>query len=131
MFLDFFLLLKNDGIPVTIREYLTFLEALDKDVVEYSVDDFYFLSRTSLIKHIARLLRKTSGNWMSGLFWYSIWPKNIPARINNNTSGSLSRLLTQEQSTPIKSSTAIAVVMMSASCMCPQNFCAFINFRHH
>ncbi|MEE8298108.1 MAG: VWA domain-containing protein [Thermodesulfobacteriota bacterium] len=51
MFLDFFLLLKNDGIPVTIREYLTFLEALDKDVVEYSVDDFYFLSRTSLIKH--------------------------------------------------------------------------------
>ena len=51
MFLDFFLLLKNDGIPVTIREYLTFLEALDKDVVEYSVDDFYFLGRTSLIKH--------------------------------------------------------------------------------
>ncbi|MCK5391081.1 MAG: VWA domain-containing protein [Deltaproteobacteria bacterium] len=51
MFLDFFLLLKNDGIPVTIREHLTFLEALDKDVVEYSVDDFYFLSRTSLIKH--------------------------------------------------------------------------------
>ena len=51
MFLDFFLLLKNDGIPVTIREYLTFLEALDKDVVQYSVEDFYFLSRTSLIKH--------------------------------------------------------------------------------
>jgi len=51
MFLDFFLLLKNDGIPVTIREYLTFLEALDKDVVEYSVDDFYYLTRTSLIKH--------------------------------------------------------------------------------
>ncbi len=51
MFLDFFLLLKNDGIPVTIREHLTFLEALDKDVVEYSVDDFYYLSRTSLIKH--------------------------------------------------------------------------------
>lgn len=51
MFLDFFLLLKNDGIPVTIKEYLTLLEALDKDVIEYSVDDFYFLSRSSLIKH--------------------------------------------------------------------------------
>ena len=50
MFLDFFLLLKNDGIPVTIREYLTFLEALDKDVAQYSVEDFYYLSRTSLIK---------------------------------------------------------------------------------
>jgi uncharacterized protein len=51
MFLDFFLLLKNDGIPVTIREYLTFLEALDEGIAEYSVDDFYYLSRTSLIKH--------------------------------------------------------------------------------
>lgn len=51
MFLDFFLLLKNDGIPVTIREYLTFLEALDEGIAEYSVDDFYFLSRTTLIKH--------------------------------------------------------------------------------
>ena len=51
MFLDFFLLLKNDGIPVTIREYLTFLEALDEGIAEYSVDDFYYLSRTSLVKH--------------------------------------------------------------------------------
>lgn len=51
MFLDFFLLLKHDGIPVTIREYLTFLEALDEGIAEYNVDDFYYLSRTSLIKH--------------------------------------------------------------------------------
>ncbi|MCL4245054.1 MAG: VWA domain-containing protein [Candidatus Dadabacteria bacterium] len=51
MFLDFFLLLKNDGIPVTIKEYLTLLEALDEGIAEYSVDDFYYLSRTSLIKH--------------------------------------------------------------------------------
>ncbi|MGE0369408.1 MAG: VWA domain-containing protein [Candidatus Dadabacteria bacterium] len=51
MFLDFFLLLKNDGIPVTIKEYLTLLEALDEGIAEYSVGDFYYLSRTSLIKH--------------------------------------------------------------------------------
>jgi uncharacterized protein with von Willebrand factor type A (vWA) domain len=51
MFLDFFLLLKNDGLPVTIKEYLTFLEALDEGIVEYSVDDFYYLSRSCLIKH--------------------------------------------------------------------------------
>jgi uncharacterized protein len=57
MFLDFFLLLKNDGFPVTIREYLTFLEALDKDVVEYSVDDFYYLCRFSLVKHEHQLDR--------------------------------------------------------------------------
>ncbi len=57
MFLDFFLLLKNDGIPVTIKEYLTLLEALDKDVIDCSVDDFYFLSRASLIKHEQNLDR--------------------------------------------------------------------------
>jgi hypothetical protein len=57
MFLDFFLLLKNDGIPVTIREYLTFLEALDRGIAEYSVDDFYYLSRTSLVKHEQHLDR--------------------------------------------------------------------------
>jgi hypothetical protein len=51
MFLDFFLLLKKDGIPVTIKEYLTFLEALDEGIAEYSVDDFYYLSRASLVKH--------------------------------------------------------------------------------
>lgn len=51
MFLDFFLLLKNDGLPVTLKEYLTLLEALDKDIVECSVDDFYYLSRSVMIKH--------------------------------------------------------------------------------
>ena len=51
MFLDFFLLLKNDGLPVTINEYLTLLEALDSEIVDYSVDDFYYLSRSVLIKH--------------------------------------------------------------------------------
>jgi uncharacterized protein with von Willebrand factor type A (vWA) domain len=51
MFLDFFLLLKNDGLPVTINEYLTLLEALGREIVEYNVDDFYYLSRSVLIKH--------------------------------------------------------------------------------
>jgi uncharacterized protein with von Willebrand factor type A (vWA) domain len=51
MFLDFFLLLKNDGLPVTFKEYLTLLEALDRDVVAYNVDDFYYLARSTLVKH--------------------------------------------------------------------------------
>ncbi|HEX3034127.1 MAG TPA: VWA domain-containing protein [Thermodesulfobacteriota bacterium] len=57
MFLDFFLLLKNDGLPVTIKEYLTLLEALDKDVITYSVDDFYYLCRSIFIKHEEHLDR--------------------------------------------------------------------------
>ena len=50
MFLDFFLLLKNDGFPVTLKEYLTFLEALDRDVIGYDTTDFYYLSRCIMVK---------------------------------------------------------------------------------
>lgn len=69
MFLDFFLLLKNDGLPVTIQEYLTLLEALDKDVVAYSVDDFYYLSRSVLIKHEQYLDRfdRLFGRYFKGI----------------------------------------------------------------
>jgi len=69
MFLDFFLLLKNDGLPVTIKEYLTFLEVLDKDLVDYCVDDFYYLSRSSLIKHEQNLDRFDQ---LFGLFFQGI-----------------------------------------------------------
>ncbi len=51
MFLDFFLLLKNDGLPVSLKEYLLLLESLEKRVVQYSVDDFYYLARTIMVKH--------------------------------------------------------------------------------
>ena len=51
MFVDFFLMLKNHGIPVTLREYLDLLEALDKDLPEYIIDNFYYLSRTVLVKN--------------------------------------------------------------------------------
>ncbi|PKR81684.1 VWA domain-containing protein [Brumimicrobium salinarum] len=50
MFLDFFLLLREKGIPVTLREYLDLLAALDANIAEYNIDDFYFLSRTVLVK---------------------------------------------------------------------------------
>ena len=51
MFLDFFLLLKEEGLPVSIGEYLNLLEALNKRVTAYNIDDFYFLSKTILVKH--------------------------------------------------------------------------------
>jgi uncharacterized protein len=51
MFLDFFLYLKNNKLPVTITEYLTLLEALDKDVVVFDTTDFYYLSKTVFVKN--------------------------------------------------------------------------------
>ncbi|MEM9329883.1 MAG: VWA domain-containing protein [Pseudomonadota bacterium] len=50
MFLPFFLKLKEVKIPVTLREYLVMLEALQKDLVTYDVEAFYYLSRAALVK---------------------------------------------------------------------------------
>jgi len=50
MFQTFFTDLRSAKIPVTIREYLTLLEGLDKDVAGDSVDGFYYLSRAALVK---------------------------------------------------------------------------------
>src|SRR5215217_2242749 len=50
MLIDFFLKLKSHKLPVSIKEYLVLLEALDKKVIGSSVDDFYYLSRIALVK---------------------------------------------------------------------------------
>ncbi|QCI63029.1 vWA domain-containing protein [Phreatobacter stygius] len=50
MFITFFHDLKKAGVPVTVREYLTLMEALDADVIERSPEDFYYLSRATLVK---------------------------------------------------------------------------------
>jgi uncharacterized protein with von Willebrand factor type A (vWA) domain len=50
MLIDFFLHLKTKKLPVSTREFLTLLEALKEHVAENSIDDFYFLARTCLVK---------------------------------------------------------------------------------
>ncbi|MBN9061660.1 MAG: VWA domain-containing protein [Rhizobiales bacterium 65-9] len=50
MFTSFFLDLKKAGLPVTLREYLTLMEAMDADLAEKRVEDFYYLSRAALVK---------------------------------------------------------------------------------
>ncbi len=50
MLIDFFLKLKSHKLPVSIKEYLTLLEAMDKKVIGASIDEFYYLARTALVK---------------------------------------------------------------------------------
>ena len=50
MFVDFFLKLKNAKIPVSINEFLNFLNACNNQVISYDVNAFYYLARTCLIK---------------------------------------------------------------------------------
>lgn len=51
MLTDFFFHLRNNNLKVNLREHLTMLEALDKEVVSYNTEDFYFLSRAIYVKH--------------------------------------------------------------------------------
>ena len=50
MFSSFFLALRQARVPVSLREYLTLLEAMQKRVAAYDLDGFYFLARTTLVK---------------------------------------------------------------------------------
>ena len=50
MFLNLFYELRQANLPVSLREYLTLLEAVDIGLARFSVDDFYYLSRATLVK---------------------------------------------------------------------------------
>jgi uncharacterized protein len=50
MFMRFFTELREAKVPVTLKEYLVLMEAMDKAVIGRSVDDFYYLSRSALVK---------------------------------------------------------------------------------
>jgi hypothetical protein len=50
MFVEFFHQLKSAGVPVTLREYLTLMEAMEHDLAARRVEGFYYLSRAALIK---------------------------------------------------------------------------------
>ncbi|MDI3305529.1 MAG: VWA domain-containing protein [Acetobacteraceae bacterium] len=50
MFATFILALREAGLPASITEYLTLLRAMKEGVAEYSVEDFYYLSRAALVK---------------------------------------------------------------------------------
>jgi len=51
MYTKFFLDLKKFGVPVSIQELLTFLNCLQTNLTEFEIEKFYFLAKTSLVKH--------------------------------------------------------------------------------
>ncbi len=69
MLIDFFFALKNAKIPVTINEFLTLLEALQKNVVGPSMDDFYYVSRLTLVKDEANFDKfdRAFGQYFKGI----------------------------------------------------------------
>jgi hypothetical protein len=80
MFITFFRELKSAGLPVTLKEYLALLEGLQADVAQRRVEDFYFLSRTCLVKDERHLDRfdRVFGHVFKGL---EALPEGIEAEI--------------------------------------------------
>ena len=50
MLINFFYALRNAGVPVSIKELLVLLEALENHLAFGNIDDFYVLSRACLVK---------------------------------------------------------------------------------
>lgn len=50
MLTEFFLRLKEGGLPVSLKEYLTLMEGVKAQLPEYTIDGFYYLSRACLVK---------------------------------------------------------------------------------
>ena len=50
MFSAFFYLLRAKGLDVSLNEWLTLMEALEKDLAHSSLTSFYYLARSILVK---------------------------------------------------------------------------------
>lgn len=102
MLIDFFYTLKAAKLPVSVKEYLSLLEALKADVVgprnpqACSMDDFYFLSRAALVKdekHYDKFDRAFAA-YFKGVDMVADFDKPVPADWLRQE---LERLLSDEQ----------------------------------
>ncbi len=55
MFVNFFLELRHAKVPATLREYLVLIEGMERGCADYSVEHFYYLARTCLVKDESNL----------------------------------------------------------------------------
>ena len=86
MLIDFFYTLRSAKLPISVKEYLTLLEALQAGVVgpnsddAYKIDDFYYLSRTALVKdekHFDKFDRAFAA-YFKGVEMIADFTKDIP-----------------------------------------------------
>jgi len=80
MLIDFFYTLRAAKLPVSVKEYLTLLEALKAGVIGPSVDDFYFLSRATLVKDETQFDKfdQAFGAYFKGVEMLTDFTREIP-----------------------------------------------------
>jgi len=96
MFVNFFHELRSAGLPVTLKEYLTLMEALEADLANRSVEDFYYLSRAALVKDERHLDRfdQVFGHVFKGL---ELMSDAIEAQIPEEWLRAISQLYLSEE----------------------------------
>jgi hypothetical protein len=96
MFVNFFHELRAAGLPVTLKEYLTLMEALEADLANRSVEDFYYLSRAALVKDERHLDRfdQVFGHVFKGL---ELMSDAIEAQIPEEWLRAISQLYLSEE----------------------------------
>jgi len=106
MLIDFFYTLRAAKVPVSVKEYLSLLEALEAQVVgptsdASSMDDFYYLSRTALVKdekHFDKFDR-TFAAYFKGVELMTDFTQDVPLDWLRKT---LEKELTPEQKAAIE-----------------------------
>jgi uncharacterized protein with von Willebrand factor type A (vWA) domain len=82
MLVKFFLLLKSAGVPVSITELLTLLEALKAGLGELSAERFYYLARTCLVKderHYDRFDMVFSAHFKGAQDLFALLARELPS----------------------------------------------------
>lgn len=80
MLIDFFFSLRHAKLPVSVKEYLTMLEALKAEVISPSIDEFYYLSRMALVKDEKHFDKfdQTFAAYFKGVESLVDWKSDIP-----------------------------------------------------
>ena len=80
MLINFFYTLRAAKLPVSVKEYLTLLEALKADVIGPSVDDFYYLARTTLVKDESQFDKfdRAFGAYFKGVELLTDFSQDVP-----------------------------------------------------
>jgi uncharacterized protein with von Willebrand factor type A (vWA) domain len=80
MLINFFYTLRAAKLPVSVKEFLTLLEAMKAGVIDTSVDEFYYLARTSLVKDEAHFDKfdRAFGAYFKGVEMLADFTKEVP-----------------------------------------------------
>jgi hypothetical protein len=77
----FLLELRDAKLPVSLKEFLTLMEAMQRGIASWNVDDFYYLARATLVKDERHLDKfdRVFGHYFKGLESFAETPAAIPA----------------------------------------------------